>query len=296
VREAFFPSSVQHYAVETALPDDWPDIEAIVAHHEPPAEVELMRAWWAEVPHAFRVARHPRGIVVAFTVLAQLADVPQRLLTHDPVCKPWRRHLRSDPVPRGQGVLLARTALARVTGAAASPCFAALLRDMERASLEAGPAMRRIYSVVHRAEALAPIAPLGFELLPGARDIEHRGAWYRPVVCDLGPESIAGWVSEIAARDLPVQADGLDAGSRELALGGRRVALTKLETDLLGYLREREGQPVSREALLRDVWGYDWTGGANVVEVAVSGLRRKLGERASALETVRGVGYRLRGL
>jgi Transcriptional regulatory protein, C terminal len=293
VREAFFPSSVQHYAVETALPEDWPEIEAIVAHHEPAAEVELIRAWWAEVPHAFRVARHPRGIVVAFTVLAPLAEVPQRLLTRDPVCEPWRRHLRSDPVPRGQGVLLARTALARITGAAASPCFAALLRDMERASLEAGPALRRIYSVLYRTDDLAPIAPLGFELLPGARDIEHRDAWYRPIVCDLGPESVAGWVSGIAARDLPVQADGLDPGARELVLDGRRVGLTKLEFDLLGYLREREGQAVTREALLRDVWGYDWNGGANVVEVAVSGLRRKLGDRASVLQTVRGVGYRL---
>jgi hypothetical protein len=193
-------------------------------------------------------------------------------------------------------VLLARTALARITGAAASPCFAALLRDLERASLEAGPAMRRIYSVLYRRDDIAPIAPLGFELLPGARDIEHRGAWYRPIVCDLGPESVAGWVSRIAARDLPVEADGLDAGARELVVDGRRIALTKLETDLLGYLREREGRPVSREALLRDVWGYDWSGGANVVEVAVSGLRRKLGDRASALQTVRGVGYRLAAL
>ena len=296
VREAFFPSSVQHYAVETARPEDWSDIEAIVARHEPAAEVELIRAWWAEVPQAFRVARHPRGIVVAFTVLAELTDVPRRLLTHDPVCEPWRRHLRSDPVPRGQSALLARTALARVTGAVASPCFAALLRDIERASLEAGPALRRIYSVVYQTEALATIAPLGFELLPGARDIQHRGAWYRPIVCDLGPDSIAGWMSKIAARDLPVEADGLDADARELVLDGRRLALTKLECDLLSYLRDRTGQAVTREALLRDVWDYDWTGGANVVEVAVSGLRRKLGERATALETVRGVGYRLQAL
>jgi two-component system, OmpR family, alkaline phosphatase synthesis response regulator PhoP len=77
-------------------------------------------------------------------------------------------------------------------------------------------------------------------------------------------------------------------------LDGERVALTKLECDLLDYLSDREGQPVSREALLREVWGYDWNGGANVVEVAVSQLRRKLGQRASLLETVRGVGYRLR--
>jgi len=62
------------------------------------------------------------------------------------------------------------------------------------------------------------------------------------------------------------------------------------------YLREREDQPVARETLLRDVWGYEWTGGSNVVDVTVSGLRRKLGDRATALETVRGVGYRLRRL
>ena len=294
VREAFFPSSVQHYAVETARPGDWQGIEAIVARHQSPAEVELIREWWEEVPHAFRVARHPRGVVVAFTVLAKLTEVPRRLLARDPICAPWRRHLRSDPVPRGEQVLLARTALAHATGAGASPCLAALLRDMERASLEAGPALRRIYSVVDDGEALVPLTPLGFEALPGERDLEHGGARYRPVLCDLGPESVSGWVSRIAARDLPVEGDRLDRDARELVLDGHRVRLSKLECDLLGYLRDREGQAVTREALLRDVWGYGWTGGANVVEVAVSGLRRKLGERAPELETVRGVGYRLR--
>ena len=103
-------------------------------------------------------------------------------------------------------------------------------------------------------------------------------------------------MSKIAARDLPVEADGLDTDARELVLDGRRLALTKLECDLLSYLRDHAGQAVTREALLRDVWDYDWSGGANVVEVAVSGLRRKLGERAAALQTVRGVGYRLQAL
>ncbi len=41
------------------------------------------------------------------------------------------------------------------------------------------------------------------------------------------------------------------------------------------------------------MWGYDWTGGSNVVDVVVSALRKKLGDRAGRLETVRGVGYRL---
>jgi DNA-binding response OmpR family regulator len=52
----------------------------------------------------------------------------------------------------------------------------------------------------------------------------------------------------------------------------------------------------SRATLLQEVWGTDWTGGSNVVDVVVSALRRKLGDRAGALETVRGVGYRLRPL
>ena len=222
--------------------------------------------------------------------------MPQRLLVRDPLCDPWRRHLRAQPVPRGQRILFARLALAHGTGVASSPCFAALLRDIERASLEAGPALRRIYSDARGDGLFEQLAPLGFGALPGCPDVELGGVAYRPIVCDLGPESVAGWLSGLAARDLPVEATVLDEDARELVLDGRRVALTKLECDVLGYLREREHQPVAREALLRDVWGYEWTGGSNVVEVAVSGLRRKLGDRAAALETVRGVGYRLRRL
>ena len=87
---------------------------------------------------------------------------------------------------------------------------------------------------------------------------------------------------------------GLDEAARELRLDGRRITLSKLECDVLRYLIDREGRPVARDALLRDVWGYEWTGGSNVVDVAISGLRRKLGDQAGALQTVRGVGYRLR--
>ena len=60
---------------------------------------------------------------------------------------------------------------------------------------------------------------------------------------------------------------------------------------MLAYLRSREGQAVERAALLRDVWGYEWTGGSNVVEVVISSLRRKLGDDCD-IATVRGVGYR----
>ena len=75
---------------------------------------------------------------------------------------------------------------------------------------------------------------------------------------------------------------------------GGAVDLSRLELDVLRHLQRREGVAVTREELLREVWGHQWTGASsNVVEAVVSGLRRKMGDRATALETVRGVGYRL---
>jgi hypothetical protein len=114
---------------------------------------------------------------------------------------------------------------------------------------------------------------------------------------DFGPGSIDGWLADLVARELDVEPpSALDLTARQLALDGRRVDLTQLEFDVLRYLHEREGRAVEREALLHDVWGYEWTGGSNVIETAISGLRKKLGPRAAALQTVRGVGYRLQAL
>jgi DNA-binding response OmpR family regulator len=72
--------------------------------------------------------------------------------------------------------------------------------------------------------------------------------------------------------------------------------LTRLELGVLRHLHEREGRAVAREELFRHVWGHEWTGDGNALEAVVSSLRRKLGARAKALETVRGVGYRLGAL
>ena len=66
----------------------------------------------------------------------------------------------------------------------------------------------------------------------------------------------------------------------------------ELEFDLLRYLLDREGTAVGRRAILRDVWGTEWTGGSNVIETVISTLRRKLGRHAGMIETVRGVGCR----
>ena len=75
-------------------------------------------------------------------------------------------------------------------------------------------------------------------------------------------------------------------------LDGRRVDLTKLEYEVFAYLYERRGRVVERSSLLRDVWGYDYAGGGNAIEALITSLRRKLGDRAASIETVRGLGYR----
>lgn len=61
------------------------------------------------------------------------------------------------------------------------------------------------------------------------------------------------------------------------------------------YLCQSEDKAVTRADLLENIWGYDYEGGSNVVDVMIRSVRSKLGERASLIETVRGTGYRYRG-
>jgi DNA-binding response OmpR family regulator len=84
----------------------------------------------------------------------------------------------------------------------------------------------------------------------------------------------------------------LDLRTRRAVHEGTLVDLTAREFTMLETLMRHPGQVLSREQLLAHVWGYDYDPGSNVVEVYVRYLRRKLG--AAAIETVRGMGYRLR--
>jgi DNA-binding response OmpR family regulator len=63
---------------------------------------------------------------------------------------------------------------------------------------------------------------------------------------------------------------------------------------VLSTLASRPGRAVPRVDLLEHVWGSAYDGGSNVVDVVVRGLRKKLGPDGARVETVRGVGYRLR--
>ena len=84
----------------------------------------------------------------------------------------------------------------------------------------------------------------------------------------------------------------LDLRTRRASVGGRVVDLSAREFALTELLLRHPGQVLSREQVLSHVWGFDFDPGSNVVDVYVRRLRRKLG--ADHIETVRGMGYRLR--
>ena len=87
----------------------------------------------------------------------------------------------------------------------------------------------------------------------------------------------------------------LNRETREVERAGSPIELTQKEFDLLDLLLAHPRQVLSRETILNRLWGYDFFGDTNVVDVHVSALRRKLGDRDhSLIRTVRGIGYSLR--
>jgi two-component system, OmpR family, response regulator QseB len=84
----------------------------------------------------------------------------------------------------------------------------------------------------------------------------------------------------------------LDLRSRRASIAGRNVELTARQFTMLEVLVRHPDQVLSREQLLSHVWGYDFDPGSNIVDVYIGRLRDKLAP--DVIETVRGVGYRLR--
>jgi len=88
----------------------------------------------------------------------------------------------------------------------------------------------------------------------------------------------------------------LDRETREVFLGDTEFYLTPREFEILELLMLHPRQVLTRETILNRVWGYTYVGDTNVVEVHISALRDKLGDRdRRRIQTVRGVGYTLRG-
>jgi len=86
----------------------------------------------------------------------------------------------------------------------------------------------------------------------------------------------------------------VDRVRREAVLDGMALVLTNREYALLLHMLHRVDQIVKRSDLLAHVWGMNFDPGSNLLDVHVSRLRDKFGDCAWMIETVRGVGYRLR--
>lgn len=101
------------------------------------------------------------------------------------------------------------------------------------------------------------------------------------------------WANPAAQAQLTVGALTLSADARTLDVDGQQVELTMREFDLIAYLMQHAGNVLSRDTLMQNVWGWDFSGGSRTVDMHVLTLRQKLGKHADMIETVRGVGYRL---
>jgi hypothetical protein len=294
VREAFFPTDAPRYGVEPAEPADAEAIRAIVRRHEGPRAAAALETWWCRAPEAFRCVRAAGGGVAGFYCMTEARAVRHAVLAGDPVAHAWRGVLEKDPVGREERVLFLRRWLADGAGERPSEVQAACWLDVKRTYMEMRPQLRRVFLVLRDLQPYAAVAQrLGFRPLPEAAvDFDRRA--YHTAALDFGPDSVDGWLAQLLAAEVGVGCEMvLDATGRELRVGASRVALTPRETAVLNYLWRREGAIVTRAALLEDVWDPGYDGGSNVVDVVIRSIRRKLGDRASMIQTVRGDGYRL---
>ena len=86
----------------------------------------------------------------------------------------------------------------------------------------------------------------------------------------------------------------IDAKKHEVTVDGNVLNLTLKEFELLRRMMKNPNIVLTRDQLLEDIWGYDFDGETRTVDVHVRTLRQKLGDAGGMIETVRGVGYRMK--
>jgi DNA-binding response OmpR family regulator len=113
----------------------------------------------------------------------------------------------------------------------------------------------------------------------------------------LRQNSIVTQVSEDEGKTLSFQDLSINLDSREVKRGNTIISLTPKEFDLLVYLLMSKNKIVTRENILNDVWGYEFEGETNVIDVYIRHLRKKIEDESTdsmMIQTVRGVGYTIR--
>jgi hypothetical protein len=294
VREAFFPSQAQHLIVEPARREDKPAIDAIIEHHENAESAVALKRWWTTLPGAFHAVRDGSGALCGFYCMFERGAIERLAPAYDdPVVRKWLDHGKGNPPPSDQRTLLLRRWLGAEDGERPSAIQAACFLDIKRTYMELRPQLRRVYLAIRDAALWqSPLQKLRFQML-SEFDAEMDGARYHTAMLDFGSGSVDGWLSALAADELGVDgSDLLDVGARRLNVDGDQLALTRLEFQVFEFLMQRPGQAVSRDVLRKAVWEHRGDGASNVVDAVVKSLRKKLGPRASMIESVSGIGYR----
>ena len=83
----------------------------------------------------------------------------------------------------------------------------------------------------------------------------------------------------------------LDYGTRKVYCGGREIVFAAKDFELLALLMENKGNVLSREIILRKIWGYDYEGDERVVDTHIKRIRKALREHADCVKTAIGAGY-----
>ena len=159
------------------------------------------------------------------------------------------------------------------------------------------------------AKLLRETSPLSILMLTARDAVEHRVEGLDSgaddyLVKPFAPEELLARIRALLRRTDTTEKGSvltyadltLDPLTRETRRGSRSFNLTPKEFDLLSYLMRHPRQVIPRERILQDVWGYDFDGNGNVLEVYVGYLRTKTeaGGEPRLIHTARGVGYALR--
>jgi len=293
--EGFSPSAPHPLAVDPATPDDETAVQRIVASQAAP-QLDAIMAWWRHQPEAFHVVHDQDGSVSGFYVMTRGAELAEGVDIADPVAAAWRRDAAMrDPA----ATLFCRGWLERDLGEAYSPSQAASWVDIKRTYIEMRKSLRWVYMALMNPAPYGEAATrLGFRPLTDAT-VDISGVTLYSFVLDMGPGSVDGWLANLVGAEIAEQGARasdllLDIDPRELVLASGRVGLTALEFGVMRHLQERSGKAIGRYDLMEAIWGYRNPTASNVVDVVVKSLRRKLGDEATSLETVRGTGYRYR--
>lgn len=110
----------------------------------------------------------------------------------------------------------------------------------------------------------------------------------------FSPKVLVAKINAMIKRNYNVESEDLviDEEGHRVLVDGKEVSLSKTEFDLLKYFVANEGIVLSRDRILDKVWGYDFEGDLRAVDTGIKRLREKLKDKASYINTVRGVGYK----